>query len=58
MGWRRWGSRLGIVWRLLGFLWRERFWWMIPLVIVLLFCVGLVLFGQSSAVAPFIYTLF
>ena len=55
---RQVGSRLGIVGRLLRYLWRERLWWMIPMVVVLLMFTGLILFSQSSAVAPFIYTLF
>ena len=51
-------SRLGIVGRLLWYLWKERLWWMVPVVLVLLVMSGLILFSQSSAVAPFIYTLF
>ena len=51
-------SRLGIVGRLCQYLWHERLWWMVPMVIILLLVGGLVLFSQSSAVAPFIYTLF
>ena len=58
MGVRRLTSRVGVVGRLFQYLWRERMWWMIPMVVVLLLFVGLVLFSQSSAVAPFIYTLF
>ena len=58
MGVRRLTSRVGVVGRLFQYLWKERMWWMIPMVVVLLLFVGLVLFSQSSAVAPFIYTLF
>ena len=59
MGWRgRVRSRLGVTGELLEFLWQQRFWWMIPMVLVLLLVGGLVIFAQSSAVAPFIYTLF
>jgi hypothetical protein len=50
--------RLSIAGELLGFLWAARLWWMIPMVTALLFLGGLILFAQSSAVAPFIYTLF
>ena len=49
---------MGIVGRLMQYLWRERLWWLIPTVVVLLVLGGLILFSQSSAVAPFIYTLF
>ncbi|MBI4342979.1 MAG: hypothetical protein HY599_06395 [Candidatus Omnitrophica bacterium] len=52
------GSRAGIVGRLLQYLWRERLWWLIPAVIILLVFGGLIFFSQSSAVAPFVYTLF
>lgn len=58
MGVRRIVSRAGVVGRLFQYLWKERIWWMIPMVVVLLLLMGLILFSQSSVVAPFIYTLF
>jgi hypothetical protein len=33
-------------------------WWLAPIIIVLLLLSFLIFFTQSSAVAPFIYTLF
>ena len=51
-------TRFGIVGELLSFMWQRKMWWMIPMVVVLLLFVGLVVFAQGSAVAPFIYTLF
>ena len=36
---------------------RKKFW-MAPLIVVMLLLGGLIVFAQSSAVAPFIYTLF
>ncbi len=43
---------------LLGFFWRNKMWWLTPLVIVL-FIVGiLAVAAQTSAIAPFVYTLF
>ena len=36
---------------------RKRFW-LLPIVIVLLLLGGLIIFTESSAVAPFIYALF
>jgi len=42
----------------LDFLRRERKYWLIPLVAFLLLFGLLVVFSQTSAVAPFIYTLF
>ena len=32
-------------------------WWLIPIIILLIFVGGLVIFGQSSALTPFIYAL-
>ncbi|MBI3011619.1 MAG: hypothetical protein HYY58_03915 [Candidatus Omnitrophica bacterium] len=55
---RRWLSRLGVVGRLSQYLWRERLWWLIPFVSVLLLLGLLLLAAQSSPLAPFIYTLF
>ena len=43
---------------LLTFIWRSRIWWLTPVVILVLLMSFLVLFLESSAVAPFIYTLF
>jgi len=43
---------------LLAFLWAAKLWWMMPMVVMLLALAGLLLLAQSSAVAPFIYTLF
>ena len=51
-------SRSKIAGELLKFLWEAKLWWMIPMVFVLLLLGGLIVFAQSSAVAPFIYTLF
>jgi hypothetical protein len=36
---------------------RKKFW-LAPIIVVLLLLGGLIVFGQGSAVAPFIYTLF
>ncbi len=51
-------ARLGIAGGLLAFLWHRKVWWMIPLVVVLLVLGVLVIFGQSSAISAFIYTIF
>ena len=50
--------RMGIMGELLQFMWERKLWWMMPMVIVLLLLGILLIFAQSSAVAPFIYTLF
>ena len=33
-------------------------WWMTPIAVILVLLGALVIFGQSSALAPFVYTLF
>jgi drug/metabolite transporter superfamily protein YnfA len=51
-------SRLGIMGELLTFLWQRKLWWLIPMVLVLLLFGLLLIFAQTSSIAPFIYTLF
>ena len=51
-------SRVGVVGELFEFLWAAKLWWMMPMVLLLLVLGGLIVFAQSSAIAPFIYTLF
>ncbi|MBN1897261.1 MAG: hypothetical protein JW827_00670 [Spirochaetes bacterium] len=52
------GRRFRILGKLFQFLWKIRMWWMIPLIVVILLFALIIIFGQSSAIAPFIYTLF
>jgi hypothetical protein len=52
------GSRVGIAGDLLLFFWQRKWWWLTPMILVLLLFGSLMIFAQSSAVAPFIYTLF
>ena len=51
-------SRMGIAGDLLQFFWQHKWWWLTPMILVLLLFGALVIFAQSSAIAPFIYTLF
>ncbi len=51
-------ARARIIGELFRFMWERKLWWMMPIVIVLLLFGLLIFFTQSSAVAPFIYTLF
>ena len=55
---RELGGRFGIAGELLMFFWRQKMWWMIPFVSVLLLMGMLIGFGSASGVGPFIYTLF
>lgn len=49
---------MGTVRELFQFLWARRLWWLIPFVAVLLLTAMLLIVGQVTGVAPFIYTLF
>lgn len=48
-------SFLGEFW---DFLKVRKAWWLLPIILMLLFVSVLIIFGQSSAVSPFIYALF
>jgi len=43
---------------LMVFMWTQKRWWLLPIVVVLLLLAGIVIFAESSALAPFIYTVF
>ena len=59
MGWIRDAvRRLGVVGGLFRFLWRERLWWMIPLLLALVAVAALIVLGSNPAAVPFVYTLF
>jgi hypothetical protein len=49
---------MGIAGEILQFFWQHKWWWLTPMVVVLLILGLLVVFAQTSAIAPFIYTLF
>ena len=51
-------ARFAIMSELVTFLWVRPLWWMIPMVVVLLAFGLLIIFTQSSALAPFLYPLF
>ncbi len=51
-------QRVGIAGELVGFLWRRKLWWLIPMVVTLLAFGLLIVFTEGTAIAPFIYTLF
>jgi len=55
---RNFGAKLGVIGDLFTFFWKNKKWWLIPVLVVLV-AIGLVLvFSQSSAIGPFIYSLF
>jgi len=51
-------GKIGILKELWDFMKVRKRWWLAPIVIVLLLLGLLIIFTESSAVAPFIYTLF
>jgi hypothetical protein len=51
-------SKIGILKELWDFLKVRKRWWLAPIIIILLLLGLLIVFTESSAVAPFIYTLF
>lgn len=51
-------SRMSIASELFSFFWHHKWWWLTPMILVLMLFGSLIIFAQSSAVAPFIYTLF
>ena len=51
-------NRIRIVGELLGFFWKRKLWWLLPMVVLLILVGVLILVAHSSAVAPFIYVLF
>ena len=51
-------QRLGIMGEFFEFLWRQKLWWMMPMFGVLFLFRLLLILAQTSALAPFIYTLF
>ncbi len=55
---RRMKSGSSVMGELFQFLWQQKLWWLIPMVTVLLVFGLLLLFAQSTPIAPFIYTLF
>lgn len=51
-------GKLKIILEMFSFLKENKKWWLIPVVFVLIFLGFIIVLGQGSAVAPFIYTLF
>ncbi|MEX2030647.1 MAG: DUF5989 family protein [Anaerolineales bacterium] len=51
-------SNMSVVGELFGYLWKQRLWWLIPMVALLMVFGLLIIFASSSGVGPFIYTLF
>ncbi len=50
--------RLGVVNGLFAFLWKQKLWWMIPILLAVVVVGLIVALAAHPAAAPFIYTLF
>jgi hypothetical protein len=50
--------RFGIAGELLSFFVSNKRWWLVPVILSLFLIGALIVVAQSSAIAPFIYTLF
>ncbi len=48
----------GTIGELFRFLWARKLWWLMPFVVALLLVAVLLLVGEATGIAPFIYTLF
>ena len=51
-------TRLGIIGELFHFLWEARLWWLVPMIVTLVLFGILIVFAETSAISPFVYTLF
>ena len=50
--------RTSIIRELFRFLWQNKLWWLMPMIIVFLAFGLLIIFAEGSVLAPFLYTLF
>jgi len=59
---KRWDKRLSakilILKELFTYLWKNKLWWMVPIVFMFILLGAIMWLAQSSAVVPFIYALF
>ena len=51
-------ERLGVLGQLAGFLWTQRLWWLLPIVIGLAVIGALTIVGASTPLGPLLYPLF
>ena len=55
---RKAAANIGVIAELLTFFGSTKRWWLLPMLITLFLFGALIIVAQSSAVAPFVYTLF
>lgn len=49
---------MGLMRELVAYTRERRKWWLVPLILVMVLLGALLVFGQGSVLAPFIYTVF
>lgn len=47
-----------VIAELLSFFWTNKHWWLVPVLVMLVLLATLIALAQTSAIGPFIYTLF
>jgi len=55
---RNTARNFGVAGELISFFWGHKRWWLLPMLLTLFLLGALIVLAQSSAIAPFIYTLF
>ncbi len=55
--WKSILSKLAVLGELFSFLWKNKRWWIIPVVVLLLVFAIIFVIAESSALGPFIYPL-
>jgi len=51
------GNNKSLIVEIWNFLKVRKKWWLLPIILLLILSAGLIIFGQSSALSPFIYAL-
>ena len=51
-------SRMGILGELMGFLWKRKLYWLIPMLLTLVIIAVIIVLGSAGPGGIFIYTLF
>ncbi len=52
------GRKAKISGELMKFLWKNKLWWLVPFIIILLIFGIIMIVAESSVLGPFIYTIF
>jgi len=55
---RNFAYKLSILKEFFAFLWQNKLWWLIPIIAILAIFSLILIFAETSPIAPFIYTLF